>query len=258
MKKKKILIISILVIIFIVISIIAICIYQKNIFYSYESKVDKVINYEAKHNEVINSWIQVQGTNIDYPIIQNSLDFDVNEHIDFDFVWTENTDVNISHREVIVGHNYLNVSSNPLIINENHSRFEQLMSFLYPEFLEENKYITFTKDGEDYVYKIFSIGFFKDRDIEYYENYNVESINEYLDETIENSVFDFDVDVNENDKILSLVTCTRMFGIYDDRSLKIDAKLVEKGENMNNYEFNKNDNYEEIENAMKGGNGNDL
>ena len=75
----------------------------------------------------------------------------------------------------------------------------------------------------------------------------------YLDKSIDESVFDFDIDVNEGDKILSLVTCTRMFGHYNDIEFRVDARLVRKGELKSNYDVQKSKNYHEIEEIMKGG-----
>lgn len=76
---------------------------------------------------------------------------------------------------------------------------------------------------------------------------------EYLDKSIDESIFDFDIDVNEGDKILSLVTCTRMFGHYNDIEFRVDARLVRNGELKSNYDVQKSKNYHEIEEIMKGG-----
>ena len=74
---------------------------------------------------------------------------------------------------------------------------------------------------------------------------------EYINQTLEDSIFKFDIDVNEDDKLLSLITCTRMFGAYSTRELRVDARLVRDGEIKTNYDVEKTDKYEEIEELMK-------
>ncbi len=251
MKKVKSLIICGIIVLLIVILLL----FDIFKFFSYESRVNELENFEAIGSEEVVGWLQVQGTNIDYPILYNSNELDISEFNEYDFAWINKNDEKLTNRVVITGHNYLNVSSNPVIGGENHVRFEQMMGFVYPEFVEENKYIVYTKNDVDYVYEIFSVGLFNDYDIKYSSTHmTYDDLEEYIDISLENSFYDFDVDVDEEDFIISLVTCTRMFGIDDNRSIKIDARLVEDKMIFNNYDFNKNDNYGYIENAvMKGG-----
>ena len=106
-----------------------------------------------------------------------------------------------------------------------------------------------------YLYKIFSVAFSKKSNIKKFtrEDLSREEMKEYLNQSLNDSIFEFDVDVDENDKILSLVTCTRMFGHYNDIEFKIDARLVRKGELKLNYGVNKTEKYHEIEKIMEGG-----
>lgn len=224
-------------------------------FFSFESRVSKLEEFKPVKNEEVLGWLQVSGTNIDYPILYNSSEFDVDEFNEYDFAWTNKNDELLTNRVVITGHNYLNVSANPIIGDKNHTRFEQLMGYVYPEFVEKNKYIVYTKNDVDYVYEIFSVGFYEDYEIKYsLTHMSYEELDKYLNNSLAGSFYDFDVDVTNEDFIISLVTCTRMFGVNDNRSLKIDARLVEDKMIYDNYDFSKNDNYDYIENAvMKGG-----
>lgn len=145
-----------------------------------------------------------------------------------DFLWNEVKSDELLNQVTVSGHNILNLSTNPLITNKNHKRFEQLMSFVYLDFVKDNKYVQYTVNGKDYLYKIFSVSFPERSDIEKFtrENLSKKEMREYLDKSIDESIFDFDIDVNEGDKILSLVTCTRMFGHYNDIEFRVDARLV--------------------------------
>ena len=116
-----------------------------------------------KNYDVI-GWLRVQGTNIDYPIIHDNGLNNISEIIE-DFVWQREKTDKLQERTVILGHNIKNVSSNPLITNKNHTRFEQLMSFVYYDFAKENQFIQYTKNGKEYVFQIFSVSFIDEKDL---------------------------------------------------------------------------------------------
>ncbi len=251
-KKKVFLIVGILSFLCLVFAIIFLLFYN---YYPIESRIGRIEEYAKNDKEDYTTvgWLRVQGTNIDYPIIYApSYDF---SGMTYDFLWNEVKSDNLLNQITVSGHNILNLSSNPLVANENHKRFEQLMSFIYLDFIKDNKYIQYTANGNDYLYKIFSVAFSKKSNIKKFtrEDLSREEMKEYLNQSLNDSIFEFDVDVDENDKILSLVTCTRMFGHYNDIEFKIDARLVRKGELKLNYGVNKTEKYHEIEKIMEGG-----
>ena len=174
-----------------------------------------------------------------------------------DFVWTETDFEKLNNIIYIKGHNILNLSKNPLIADKYHSRFEQLMSFTYLDFVKENKYIQYTFKGKEYLYKIFAISYPKTSDLDLYNKskYSKTKLKKYIDESLKNSIFKFDVDVNNNDKILSLVTCTRMFG--NNYSFKVDARMVRELEPIKNYDVKKTKEYDKVDEQMKGGSSNE-
>jgi len=132
--------------------------------YKIESRINNVEKEAKKRKELVMGWIKVQGTNIDYPIISSS-DINVSTVL-YDFAWTNNRDnKKLGNREILFGHNILNVSSKPLINNKYHRRFEQLMSFVYSDFAKENQYIQYTFNGNDYLYKIFAVSFIKNNEL---------------------------------------------------------------------------------------------
>ena len=87
------------------------------------------------------------------------------------------------------------------------------------------------------------------------ESLSKDKLKELINFSKKKSIFKFDVDVDENDKILSLVTCTRMLGNYN--SFKVDARLVREKEKVKNYNVSVTKNMKEIDEIMKGGNSNE-
>lgn len=223
-------------------------------FYRIESRVNSVYEYSQKDTKDYSTvgWLRVQGTNIDYPIIY-APDYDLSLKMD-DFLWTEIKSDQLLNKVNVIGHNILNLSKTPLIANKNHKRFEQLMSFTYFDFVKDNKYIQYTFNGEEYLYKVFSVSYLNRDEIDLYidENLSKEQLEKYIEQSLEDSIFKFNIDVNGNDKILSLITCTRMFD-SSKIEFKVDARLVRKNELKTNYSVEKTDKYQEIENIMKGG-----
>lgn len=222
-------------------------------YYMKKSRVENVSEYaKANPNFTTLGWIRVQGTNIDYPVIYgNGLDF--NELLD-DFTWTEDEEKKLTNRVFILGHNIRNVSSNPLIADKNQSRFEQLPSFTYLEFAEKNKYIQYTIDGKDYLYKIFSVSIVNDNELDHStRDFSKTELKEYIDQSLKDSFYDFDISVDENDNIITLITCTRFYGRVNHYSFKIDARMVRDKEKIKNYSVKENSNYKKIEETMRAG-----
>lgn len=159
----------------------------------------------------------------------------------------------LTNRPLIVGHNIRNVSKNPLVADKEHERFEQLLSFVYLDFAKKNKYIQYTIGDENYLYKIFSVAFVDNDDVEYFDlSFDKKKLKQYIRKSIKDSMFKFSVDVRDDENILTLVTCTRMFGDDADKAFKIDARMVRKDESATNYQVVENDSYKNIEKIMEG------
>lgn len=250
-KKKLFLLIGILSFFCLLAAIVFIMVYN---YYPIETRIEKITEYakkDSKDYETI-GWLRVQGTNIDYPVIY-APKYDFNGKTD-NFVWNEVKSDKLLNQVSISGHNIMNLSSNPLVANKNHRRFEQLMSFVYLDFVKENKYIQYTVNKTDYIYKIFAVTFTERDKIPKFtrEDLSNKEMKKLIKQSLEDSIFKFDIDVDENDKILSLITCTRMFGYYNDIEFKVDARLIRKNELKLNYGVEKSDNYQEIEDIMEG------
>ena len=126
---------------------------------------------------------------------------------------------------------------------------------IFKKMVELQHSLNIQTTGKDYLYKIFSVDFTKRDNIEKFtrQNLSKSEMNKYIKQSLEDSIFEFNIDVNENDKILSLVTCTRMFGHYNDIEFRVDARLVRDGELKFNYDVEKSDNYKKVEDIMESG-----
>lgn len=168
-------------------------------------------------------WIKVDGTNIDFPVVQGK-DNDFYLHHNFNkeksfsgsiFVDSSN-DLNNDSNIVIYGHNM-----------RNDTMFAQMKHFKNENFFDENKYITLYKDGKKLNFEIFSVYLSnaKDLDSELKLSFsNKESYETYLKEQADKSLFKREViDLQPNNKIITLVTCSYEF---DDARIVVVAKEV--------------------------------
>ena len=163
-----------------------------------------------------------------------------------------NTAEELSTNTVIFGHSDLGIT-NLSYKNDDPTGplFSQLFNFKDPSFAEKTPYIYLTLPGEDTVWEIFSV-FYNDAKAEnstfapYYpkNQKNAGSLwyiepspvkEEYqtmLDAVQRRSIYDYDVEVTAEDKILTLSTCTVAYGLNARSNYRfvIVAKLVENPE----------------------------
>ncbi len=172
-----------------------------------------------EYNEDIFGYIKVNGTNIStvYAYTKEK-DYYLNRTLDYHeniFGW-----IYLDNR------NDIYYSSNNSIfyahgIPEN-TLFAELNKMLNKEWFKNNKHLIYTSNEKDsYLWEIFSV-YLTNNSSEYLETSLSE---EYLNKSIEKSVHNFNSTVNENDKIITLVTC------YDISTyhLVVHAKLIKQG-----------------------------
>lgn len=225
-----------------------------------EDRVEKVSLAQKNDTEDMKTigWIRVQGTVIDMPVV-----YIENEKYKDDptksFAWNNTNDEHIRKKVDLLGHNILNLSSNPYVNQDNFTRFEDLMSFVYYDFAQKNQYVEYTIDGENYLYKIFGVRLLENYDglntVNDYNYTNEDALN-YIDTVKLKSLYKYKVDVTRDDNYISLITCTRFYGPYKHGAMIVDARMVRKGEPTKNYPVEKTDNYKKILKYMKGDEGN--
>lgn len=229
---------------------------SKNNFYKIEKRINDIAKEKKKDEEGIETvaWLRVQGTSIDTPIINYEEGKDISYLEKEDFLWNETSGEEHYNQVKIMGHNILNLSATPEIGVEYFTKFEDLMAFTYEDFVKDNKYIQYTVDGKNYIYKIFGVLYEKGYNLDLYHkgNYTLDEMRDYLKLVKEKSIYEFDVDVNEEDEIICLVTCTRMYGVDQKRQFVVVGRLLRNGEKIENYSVKITDAYKEVQKVMKG------
>ena len=252
--KKKTLTIAGVIIIFIVACLLLL--YQnfgKTSDFTIIDESAKIKEAES-YGDDVTGWLRVEGTNIDLALVARNNEMDIS-NTDYEYAWTNSyPDLNSNHFTYI-SHNVRNVSSNPIIGDDTMTYFEQLMSFIYPDFIKENQFIEFTNpDGETSIYRIFGVTLIDEpQTSSYYDTFNDEELDEYIKKAKDESMYDMDVDVNSDDMLLTLYTCTRFYGFGNAYSFRVDARELREGESMRYSTVEVNNNYKEIEERMKEG-----
>ena len=101
--------------------------------------------------------------------------------------------------------------------------------------------------------KFFSVGFIYHADAIVFPkgDYDKDELNYQINLFKKISIYDYDIDVNSNDDLISVVTCTRFFG-NSDKEFIVSGRLIRENESIKNYSLKKNSNYKEVENILKG------
>ena len=186
-----------------------------------EVKVDNLYqNFKTKNNDYV-GWITVEGTNIDYPVVQgNNNDF---------YLYNDFTKEKSSSGSIFMDYrNDIKDDSNIIIYGhnmKNKTMFNNLTKFKDQDFFEKNKIITLKGKNEIKRYEIFSV-YVTDAKEEYLEyNFsNKESYLTYLNKLEIKSLHLNKLDIDEKDKIITLTTCSFEF---NDARIMVNGKQLE-------------------------------
>ena len=214
----------------VLILIIFICIYnisEKLIEYnkadnSYEKiRVEKEEENLYDKYEDYRGWIKIDNTNINYPIVQGKdnsfyLDKDINKNY-------------LSSGSIFM--NYLNHGFNDenTVLFGHHMRnktmFAQLKKYKEKEFFYGNNDIVIeVENGKVLKYKVFSAYVTDSKDNYINTNFDdKDQYKEFLEDIKNKSQYKSDIDVNENDKIITLSTCSYEF---NDARMVVHGKLL--------------------------------
>lgn len=175
----------------------------------------KEINYNYK------LWLKINNTNINYPVVQGN---DNSYYLTHDFKLNENkvgtifidykNEINLDKNLIIYGHNM-----------KDGSMFYDLMKYKDEEFFKANPKIIIILNNHKYTYEIFSVYTVKST-YDYIKTTfkSNDDYKSYLDDAKNNSIFKSNIEINSNDKILTLSTCSYEF---NDARTVIHAKMVE-------------------------------
>lgn len=175
---------------------------------SIESNKEYKIDFKSLKNKNSDTvgFLKVNGTKIEYVVVQSK---DNNYYLANNFEKKSNsagwifsdyrnkldgTDKNI----IIYGHNM-----------RTDAMFGTLKNILTKEWQEndENRYIVFITENEYSIYEVFSVYQIEAEDYYMTTDFKNNEFKEFVNAMKKRSVFDFGINVNENDKILTLSTC---------------------------------------------------
>lgn len=225
-------------------------------YYKIESREENIRKSKQTDNadhETI-GWLRVQGTNIDYPVygvLSRQFDYPV---VSETFTWSLNNDSDFHSTMIVYGHNIMNLGPQPTLHDDHFTRMEELMGFVYYDFAKDNQYIQLSMNGEDYLYKIYAVGFSTINDLNGFPSgeFNEDAKKAYMDFIKEGSFYDYDVDVTMDDNILSVVTCSRFFADGESYDFIVTGRQVRPGEKIAQSSVLRNKNYEKVLNMLEG------
>lgn len=181
-------------------------------------------NELLKKNPDTVGWIQVKGTNINYPIVQTT---------DNSYYLTHAFDKSSNE----AGWVFMDYRNDPVSFNQNtiiyaHSRLTGSMFGSLKNILEsswysnkENHIIRLSTPTENTMWQVFSIYTIPKESYYITPSFNsAEAYGEFLNTMKSRSEVEFSAEVNTNDKVLTLSTCKDNFG----NRVVMHAKLIKK------------------------------
>lgn len=157
-------------------------------------------------NEDIVGWLRIRALDISYPVVQGE-DNDYYLHRTFEkeenfagclFVNCDNSRNLTDQNTIIYGHNM-----------KNGSMFGKLKNFREEGVFDKSKYFWMFTPNLIYEYRIFSAAVVDKTGITYQSFFSHDDFETLMNHVFENSVIDnSDVEVTENDRIMTLSTCT--------------------------------------------------
>jgi len=186
-----------------------------------------LINVDFKELKKINSstvgWIQVNGTNINYPFVQAKNN---------DYYLTHSFDTSYNK----AGWVFLDYRNNPKYTDKNtiiyaHSRLDKTMFGSLKNILtngwlknKNNHVIKLSTETENTLWQIFSVYHIPETSDYIKTNFTTnEQFKNFAQKLINRSTHNFNTTVNENDKIITLSTC---YG--ENERMVVHAKLIKR------------------------------
>lgn len=194
------------------------------------------IDQGIERNSDTKGWIYIPNTSIDDAVLQYK-DNDYYLHLDedkkysvFGCYWLDplskmGSRDNLSKNSIIYGHSDL--KDNP-----EGKKFSQLFKYTNIDFVRKNPYIFFSTPENDMVWQVFAV-FYTHINFNYIQaNPSAAEFANIVSEAKARSEYIIDVSVGEDDKILTLSTCTAYYNTADPDSyrLVVMAKLMPSNE----------------------------
>lgn len=199
----------------------------------------------AKNQDLI-GWLKIDNTNIDTPVMHTPSDRDNGNGEDFylrrnfyknsdkygtPYLEKYNTGSSLDRNNTIYGHNMMDGLS-----------FAQLEKYYSVEGFKQSPIIKFSTLYEDYYFKVYAVFItngYPSGDNGYLFNYNISAFpsdanfEKFIEALDERKLYDTGVDINKNDKLLTLSTCSYEIKTTDMGRLAVVGRLVREGESLN-------------------------
>ncbi|MCR8743723.1 class B sortase [Romboutsia lituseburensis] len=194
---------------------------KKNITLNNNNKTNKKALDLSSINSDYRGWININNTNIDYPILQAKdneyyLKKDINKsNLASGSIFLDFRNNKFSDKNTIIYGHYM----------KNDTMFGELKYFKNPNFFNKNnKIIITTSNNKVLKYQVFSVYVTDANDNYIQTNFeNDYKYEEFLDKISNKSLFDNNSNVNTSDRILTLSTCSYEF---ENARMVIHAKLL--------------------------------
>lgn len=203
---------------------------------------DQIAYWRGVNSDVV-GWLRVPGTNINWPVVQNTHDVNYYTHLGYDkqysyngVIWTNPSTrtsasaSGLSSNTVIYGHNWTNYGASPRIGYSGDVMFAQLTGFHWLAMAQSYPYFYYsTAEGGEFTVKIFAC-FYTELAFNYIASEG--DMNYIISEARRRSRHTFDVDVNASDKIVTLSTCTRAYGRTSNQRFVVMGRILRPGESI--------------------------
>lgn len=174
-------------------------------------RIQKIENLKQINNDIV-GWVEIEGTNISYPVLQTTnneyylnhdykKEYDVNGSIfmDSNSIIGEN-----SYNYMIYGHN-----------NKNGIMFENLQKFKKHDFYSQHKFIRFTTAFSDDKYEIIAVVMSDAKssdgnEFKYYSYNNIDNesdFNFFVENCKKQSIYEIEKTANFGEQLITLSTC---------------------------------------------------
>lgn len=174
----------------------------------------------TKVNTDYRLWLNIENTNIDYPVVQG---------IDNDFYLTHDFNKNpLASGSIFMDYKNDFDKDKSIIIYGHHMKnktmFQELANFKDENFFKNNNIISIEHKDKTYTYEVFST-YVADLSKDYLKTHfeNDDEYTDYLNYILRRSLFSSDIKLTSKDKIITLYTCSYEF--KDARTI-VHAKLI--------------------------------
>ena len=189
------------------------------------------LDYEILQNRDTVAWLKVPGTEINNSVVQsydNAYYLRRNERREYDVYGCYFLDYecmtggrdDLSRNTIVYGHE--DISDDP-----DSKRFSQLYKFLDPAFARATPTIQFCTQQDPMDWQVFAV-FYTNISFNYIAvDVDDAEFTEIITTARQKSIYDYDIEVGPEDKILTLSTCTVKYGDHDHRFV-VMAKLLDE------------------------------